>query len=314
MRLSRDAFKLPDRKEITIVAVLNIIFLLVTGVFIGLRIEHIFLLAVIDLLFLSSDFTRKMLAAMFPFVLFGLSYDYMRLYPNYMVNDIDIEALYNADKALFGVMDDGVKVTLSEYFSTHHTPVLDFISGFSYLCWVPVPIAFGFLLFFLGKRKVLVHFTWGFLFVNLIGFAGYYIYPAAPPWYVMEHSFEPVFNTMGSAAGLSRFDDLLGVDIFTNMYVRNANVFAAIPSLHSAYMTIAFIYAIIAKCNKWLIFAFGLIMCGIWFGAVYTAHHYVIDVLLGISCAVFGLLLFEFVILRIPWFSKRMESLVKYVS
>lgn len=311
---NRINFKLPDRKELIIVLVLNIIFLIVTGIFIGLRVEHFFLLVVIDLLFLASDYTRKILAAMFPFVLFGLSYDYMRLYPNYMVNPIDVEGLYNADKMLFGIMDNGVKVTLSEYFAVHNTPVLDFISGFSYLCWVPVPILFGFALFFMNKRKVLVHFTWGFLFVNLVGFAGYYIHPAAPPWYVMEHSFVPVLDTMGSAAGLVRFDNIIGIDIFSNMYVRNANVFAAIPSLHAAYMTIAFIYAIAGKCKKWLIVLFGLITCGIWFGAVYTAHHYVIDVLLGILCTIVGLSFFEFVLLKIPFFKNLMNRLVDYVS
>lgn len=312
--LNKINFKLPDRKELIIVLVLNIIFLIVTGIFIGLRVEHFFLLGVIDILFLASDYTRKILAAMFPFVLFGLSYDYMRLYPNYMVNPIDVEGLYNADKMLFGIMDNGVKVTLSEYFAVHNTPILDFISGFSYLCWVPVPILFGFALFFMNKRKVLVHFTWGFLFVNLVGFAGYYIHPAAPPWYVMEHSFVPVLDTMGSAAGLVRFDNILGIDIFSNMYVRNANVFAAVPSLHSAYMTIAFIYAIAGKCKKWLIVLFGLITCGIWFGAVYTAHHYVIDVLLGILCTVVGLSFFEFVLLKIPFFKNLMNRLVDYVS
>lgn len=314
MRFEKDFFKLPDKSEIFAVAVLNLIFLTATGLFIGLRIEHIFLLSVIDILFLSSKFTRKMLAAMFPFALFGLSYDYMRLYPNYMVNDIDIEALYNADKALFGIVDNGVKMTLPEYFSIHNTPFWDFIAGFSYLCWVPVPIAFGFFLFFIRKRDILVHFTWGFLFVNLFGFVGYYIHPAAPPWYVMEHSFVPVIDTMGSAAGLVRFDRIIGIDIFTDMYVRNANVFAAVPSLHSAYMTIAFIYAIIGRCNKWLIFVFGLIMCGIWFGAVYTAHHYVIDVLLGILCTVFGLLLFEICIRKIPFIRNKMNALIRYVS
>lgn len=308
------SFKLPDRKELTVVLVLNVIFLFATGTFIGLRVEHLFLLGVIDLLFLSSGYTRKILAAMFPFALFGLSYDYMRLYPNYMVNPIDVEGLYNADKMLFGIVDNGVRMTLPEYFAIHNTPFLDFISGFSYLCWVPVPIAFGFALFFMKKREVLVHFTWGFLFVNLVGFAGYYIHPAAPPWYVMEHSFVPVLDTMGSAAGLARFDSIVGLDIFTNMYVRNANVFAAVPSLHSAYMTIAFIYAIVGKCRKWLIVLFGLITCGIWFGAVYTAHHYVIDVLLGIACTIVGLLLFEFVVLKIPFISNLMNRLVKYVS
>ena len=37
-------------------------------------------------------------------------------------------------------------------------------------------------------------------------FAGYYIHPAAPPWYAINYGFEPVLNTPGNVAGLGRFD------------------------------------------------------------------------------------------------------------
>jgi hypothetical protein len=82
-----------------------------------------------------------------------------------------------------------------------------------------------------------------FLLVNLIGFAGYYIHPAAPPWYAMNYGFEPILDTPGNVAGLGRFDELLGCSIFNSIYGRNANVFAAVPSLHAAYMVVALAYA-----------------------------------------------------------------------
>ncbi len=74
-----------------------------------------------------------------------------------------------------------------------------------------------------------------FLLVNLLGFAGYYIHPAAPPWYVAGHGFEAVVGTRGEVAGLGAFDAMTGLGIFDGLYARNSNVFAALPSLHSAY-------------------------------------------------------------------------------
>jgi len=42
-------------------------------------------------------------------------------------------------------------------------------------------------------------------------------------------------------------------------------------------------------------FVFALVMCGIWFSAVYTNHHYILDVIAGILCAVAGIWLFSLV-------------------
>ena len=152
-----------------------------------------------------------------------------------------------------------------------------------------------------------------FLFVNLIGFAGYYIHPAAPPWYAINYGFEPILNTPGNVAGLGRFDELLGVNIFNSMYGRNANVFAAVPSLHSAYMVVTVCYAILAKSNKFLIALFVFIMFGIWFTAVYSSHHYLIDVMLGICCALLGFFLFEKGLMKWPVFHRVFKRYYNYI-
>ena len=39
--------------------------------------------------------TRRVALALMPWVIFACSYDAMRLYPNYMVNDIDVRQLYD---------------------------------------------------------------------------------------------------------------------------------------------------------------------------------------------------------------------------
>lgn len=304
----------PRRKDsLTAVAVL-LLSLLMTALFIGLRPEHVAMAVLLGVLFFASPYTRKLLMTLLPFVIFAVSYDWMRVWPNYKVNDIDVAGLYTAEKTLFGIDVDGVRMTLCEFFNEHHAVVADFFAGLFYLCWVPVPVLFALFLFLRGRRALALRFSVVFLLVNLIGFAGYYIHPAAPPWYVMEYGFEPVLGTPGNVAGLGRFDALVGMEIFAPMYGRNANVFAALPSLHSAYMLVAFVYAIMGRCKKWLIALFGVITVGIWFTAVYSGHHYLIDVLLGILCALVGILLFEQVLMRWPAFRRFMERYTAYVS
>ena len=301
------------KDSLTAVAVL-LLFLLMTALFIGLRPEHVAMAVLLGVLFFASPYTRKLLMTLLPFVIFAVSYDWMRVWPNYKVNDIDVAGLYTAEKTLFGIDVDGVRMTLCEFFNEHHAVVADFFAGLFYLWWVPVPVLFALFLVLRGRRALALRFSVVFLLVNLIGFAGYYIHPAAPPWYVMEYGFEPVLGTPGNVAGLGRFDALVGMEIFAPMYGRNANVFAALPSLHSAYVLVAFVYAIMGRCKKWLIALFGVITVGIWFTAVYSGHHYLIDVLLGILCALVGILLFEQVLMRWPAFRRFMERYTAYVS
>lgn len=306
--------ELPPRKEVIILAACLGLWLLVATLFIGLRPEHPIMVLLILVLFLASKESRKLVVALMPFALFAISYDLMNLVPNYKVNPIDVEELYNAEKSLFGITTSMGVVTPNEFFAIHNSAFVDFLAGFFYLCWVPVPIMFGIGLYFARQRRVYLHFAMVFLFVNLIGFAGYYMHPAAPPWYVMNYGFEPILGTPGNVAGLARFDEMIGVGIFDFLYTRNSNVFAAIPSLHSAYMVIAFWYSLKAKCPNWLRVIFAIIVLGIWFTAVYSYHHYVIDVILGASCAILGIFLFEKCLMKWNKFSGFVDKYVEYVS
>jgi membrane-associated phospholipid phosphatase len=55
-------------------------------------------------------------------------------------------------------------------------------------------------------------------------------------------------------------------------------------------------------------------MLGIWFTAVYSAHHYIIDAILGAGCALLGIFLFEKVLLRWKPFSRFIDRYTAYVS
>ena len=263
--------------------------------------------------------TRQFAIYFLPWFLFGIIYDSMRLYPNYMVNDIDVRGLYEAEKSLFGftattpaeiqaIADHTQTMIPSEYFKVHHCSVTDFMAGIFYLCWVPVPIAFALYLFLKKQYQWFMRFSWTFLVVNLLGFIGYYIHPASPPWYVMNYGFDAVLNTPGNVAGLGRFDEMIGLQVFHGLYGKNANVFAAVPSLHAAYMLITTIYAVLSHKRWPTVTLFAIICLGIWWTAVYSGHHYIIDVSLGILTSIIGVLIMEKVVFK-KFFGKSKTSL-----
>ena len=178
-----------SRKETSTVIIGTVVFLLFQWLVVGLLPAHVFMAGLFNLLFFAHPTSRKLAVMLIPFILFEMSYDWMRLYPNYKVNPIDIRGLYETEKALFGIAAEGTTLTPCESFSLHNNAIADLMSGIFYLCWVPGPIALSLWLFFKGKRNWSVRFTWAFLFVNMIGFAGYYIHPAAPPWYAINYGF-----------------------------------------------------------------------------------------------------------------------------
>ncbi|MDQ3291637.1 MAG: phosphatase PAP2 family protein, partial [Bacteroidota bacterium] len=146
--------------------------------------------------------------------------------------------------------------------------------------------------------------------VNLIGFVIYYVYPAAPPWYVQHYGFTFIPGTPGNTAGLARFDNFFGIKLFHGIYSKSSNVFAAMPSLHSAYPVTVLLYGLKNKLGRVNMF-FALIMLGIWFAAVYSFHHYVLDVILGIACALVGFDLFQWAMQKEGKAFRAVENIIR---
>lgn len=279
------------KQNTTVIVCISIMYFIWFYQIVGFRSEHLTLYVLLFVLFYINSITRSFLKAMLPFVGFWILYDSLRIVPNYVINEVHIQQPYQLEKQLFGIHDNGKVITWNEYFSKYHTPFLDFLSGFFYINWIPVPLLFCLYAFL--KDKVLIYsFTYCFLFVNLIGFFIYYLYPAAPPWYIAEYGFTEHFNIMGNTGNLKHFDALIGLPIFKGIYEKNANVFAAMPSLHSAYPVIVLYFAT-RKGSNYVKIPLVIFCLGIWGSAVYSNHHYVIDVLVGIICAVVGIILFN---------------------
>ena len=306
---------LPSVKESCICAGALCLWLLVTALCVGFRPEHVVMAVLIFALFFFNGVTRRLVIALVPFFLFGISYDWMNILPNYEVNPVDVAGLYNTEKSIFGITVAQAEVlTPNEFFAIHHALFMDFLAGIFYLCWVPLPIVYGLYLYFSGRRGAYLHFAIAFLLVNLLGFGLYYVHPAAPPWYVALHGFEAVPGTPGDVAGLGRWDDMTGLGIFNALYARNSNVFAAMPSLHSAYTLIAFVYSLRSRSPLGWRIALGVVTLGIWFTAVYTSHHYILDVLGGIATALVGIAIFEYGLMKIPAVARFMDRYTYYIT
>jgi len=249
------------------------------------------LIALYLICFYAHEKTRKFILGFSIFIVFWIAYDSMRILPNYEVSTAHIREPFELEKALFGIHTNGSVLIPSEYFANHTHLILDLLSGLFYINWMPVPLAFGVYLF-VKDKYMFTKFSLVFLLTNLVGFAIYYIYPAAPPWYVELHGFSLKMGVPGFRAGLGRFDELVGIPVFASIYNKNANVLAAIPSLHAAYPVIVLYYGI-KKRLGWFNIFLAVFMLGIWFSAVYTSHHYIIDIVVGAAVALIVIFSFE---------------------
>ena len=283
-------------RNIYLTVAISVGYLLLSALLVGFKTDELVLIFIFNTLFYTSEGTRRFILGFSIFIVYWILFDYMKAFPNYLFNTVHIKDLYELERKIFGLHYNGLTLTPNEYWKLNSNAFLDVLTGLFYLMWVPVPLAFATYLFFKNKEQF-VQFSLTFVWVNLLGFVIYYVFPAAPPWYVQEHGFTFMAKTSGNTAGLARFDHYFNITLFQGIYSKGSNVFAAMPSLHSSYPVIVAYYGLKNKLGKINIFFF-VVMIGIWFSAIYTSHHYTLDVLAGICCATIGIISFKYLVKR----------------
>lgn len=287
-------------KDVLITSGLSLAYLLLSTLLIGFKTDQIALIVIFNFFFYASVVTRKFIIGFSVFIIFWILYDYLKAFPNYLYKEVSIEELYQLELRWFGIDIGGTRITPNEYWLANRVVFLDVMSGLFYLLWVPVPMAFSIFLFIKGRKRQFLYFLMTFLLVNLLGFVGYYLYPAAPPWYIQYYGTGFIRDTLSNPAQLIHFDEFFNAPIFQTIYSKGSNVFAAMPSLHSAYPLIVLYYGIKNRLGMLANVFFVIVVFGIWFAAVYTSHHYILDVLAGIVTAALGILLFNWLNERRP--------------
>lgn len=305
-----DGVKINLRSTLTVIGA-SLLYLVLSYFLVGLKSDQLVLIAIFNTAFFISPISRKFIVGFAIFIVYWIIFDYMKAFPNYKFNPVHIADLYNTEKSLFGIHFNGQLLTPNEYWRVNGKTFIDVAAGIFYLCWIPVPLAFAAFLFFKNRRQFL-YFSLSFVLINFLGFIVYYAYPAAPPWYIHEHGFKFIPLTMGSTAGLAKFDAYFHSGIFKSIYAKGSNVFAAMPSLHSSYPVVVLYYGLKNKLG-WANIFFGIVMLGIWFTAVYASHHYVLDVLAGILTATLGINLFNLLINRSKGFKSFVDRYEKSI-
>jgi membrane-associated phospholipid phosphatase len=208
----------------------------------------------------------------------GLIYELLRGLFHYR-GAVHVGDLHALEAKLFSIATAEGPRAISDVVSRHTSPWLDAWSGVTYFLFLAEVVVAATLLFFRARPKAL-ELSVGFLVVNLLGWGIWFVYPAAPPWYVDQYGTGPaLLDVVSSPAGLARVDAWLGLPIATTFYSKSANVFGALPSLHVAYATlVAWVSAPVGGGLRWATLGFAISMA---FSAVYLRHHYVIDVVAG---------------------------------
>ena len=259
---------------------LGLLYIVAIGALGGLAPHHV-LLGLLGLLDLYNERTRSFLRSFTPMILTGVLFDSLRyFYWPGIEGRVHVAGPYLLERAWFGI---GGR-TLNEIFLAHHWPALDLLCGLAYLVFVGEYIALALLVFLRGRADAARTFSWSFLLVNAMGFATYFIYPAAPPWWVTAHGLGATAGRIApDAAAATRFDSLLGIHLFQDFYRSGIDVFGSYPSLHVSYPFMALVLALRypeLRLTRAPVAAFFALMC---LSAVYLQHHYVTDVVLGIA-------------------------------
>jgi len=265
------------------VPVLGAVYLAVVQALGGIGPEHLLAFALFLGFALWSDGSRRLARVAMPFLLYAIVYDSMRWYEDYIRSPIiHLHEPYDFDLKLFGIPTAAGVLTPNEWFQAHTHPVLDFVCGLSYTPFFFIGESVVLALYFLlrGQDRRAVRFTWVFVISNFVGFSLYYVYPAAPPWYVAAHGFTADLAVRASPAGAARFDQLVGLPIMASFYGKSADVFGAIPSLHVVYPMLALLYGWRLPRFRVLAAVYLFLVC---LSAVYLNHHYIVDILLGFA-------------------------------
>jgi len=260
---------------------------------IHIRPDHAFLALVVFSVALGKERSKQFLIDWAPFIFFWVAYDMMRGIADSVRHVINVVPPFKLELLLFGPLCGGqIPSFYFEYFQVIHDGelgkiLLDIMGANFYTFHFSAPLILGWIFWHTtSDRRTFYHFVYTLTVLNIMALVTFMLYPVAPPWYVYKYGLtQPVGFIQGSAGGLVNFDRLIGTKFLQSIWdTFNANLFAAIPSLHGAYPCVIAYFGM-KKFRRlrplWLLYPIGT-----WFSAVYLDEHYIIDLIIGLIYAV----------------------------
>ncbi|HEU4582604.1 MAG TPA: phosphatase PAP2 family protein [Polyangiaceae bacterium] len=223
------------------------------------------------------------IAPLLPFAATGALYELLRgVFRQH--GPVHVRDLLALEQRFFSVSTQHGPRALSEVIAQRTHVWLDVTCGLTYLLFLIEILAVSAALSARWRSRAW-ELSLGFLIVNLLGWMIWMAYPAAPPWYADAFALQgSTPEVASSAAGLARFDALVGLPVAASFYAKSADVFGAMPSLHVAYATLV-VWAV-APLGRWPFCAAALFASSMAFSAIYLRHHYILDVLAGMLLAI----------------------------
>lgn len=209
------------------------------------------------------------------------------------VPNIHLEGLMRFDLALFAGHEP-LRTLQGWFYDSGTVHWYDYFALIVYSLHFVLPCVFGFALWLTQKERFW-HFTLAFCFMTYAAFAFFLFYPAAPPWLAqiwgLTHGLHFPQNQVTAAINIR---ELQGFDAITIWAEASPHPVAAFPSLHAGFPWLVTLFAV--RYFRWWGLLFLPYNLALWFAVMYTANHWVVDILAGVAWATIS-----FVVVDIIW-------------
>jgi hypothetical protein len=212
----------------------------------------------------------------FPVLLIVIAYGVLHQLSDTLVAHAHVDPQLAFDKWLFGGSPPTVRLQHMLWQGEAHVQWYDYLTWLVYLSHFVVTLSIAAVLWaiaypeFRRFRALIVTLTF-------VGFATYVIYPAIPPWLASSRGDMP--HTVRVVREVWEHLGASGVAAVFGEKSHYAFPVGALPSLHAAwpFMVMLFFWS---RAGKWRILLVGYVLA-MSFTLVYTADHFVFDILIG---------------------------------
>jgi len=245
--------------------------------------ERLLLWIVLGLLAVSTTnllgWVRSVVFEWLPLALVLAAYDLLRGQADTLLFSAWYRPQLEADSFLFGGTVPTVWLQDKLWHGSSDLRWYDYASWTVYVSYFVVTYALAGLLWFFARERFRRYVGCVALLAGM-GFATFALFPAAPPWLASRQGeLEWTTRLIGPISGHIPFFTFS----FEGLWERGSeysNPVAAVPSLHAAYTLLVALF--LWRSAPW----WGRVLLALYppamaFVLVYTAEHYVVDILLG---------------------------------
>lgn len=226
--------------------------------------------------------TREFIVKFVPFLGLLVVYDSMRGVADDLNKNVNFTQMIDFDRWL--TQGDLPTSILQSWWWDGQVGVLEFYFYFLYTLHFLVPLIVGIILW-KYRPRLYWPFVWSIVGISFAAFITYIIFPASPPWLAKEMGYiaEPLHRISSDVWWA------MGIENFSELYKdMSPNAVAAVPSLHSAYPLIAYLFMVAAFGWKKTL-PLSLYPISMWIGVVYIGEHYIFDIIAAIIFVLTGI-------------------------